>query len=109
MVDACHAHGMLDVVHEPADPRHIEAGDMLSDEPVHLERRRSRAPPIARPDGVGLRPQPLSQRLVFAPEAVVQEHRVEVDPDDAARPGDRLELLVREVARMVRQRAAGRM
>src|SRR5438128_12698269 len=39
MVNARHADGMLDVVHQTVDPWHIEAGDMLPDEFVHLERR----------------------------------------------------------------------
>jgi len=57
------------------------------------------------PDRVGLRPQPLAQRLVLVSNGR-PEHRIKVDPDEAARPRQ-AELLIRKGSRMVGQRAAG--
>src|SRR2546430_17599713 len=74
---------------------------------VHFERRLARAAAVAGPDRVRLRLEPPAELLVLVAEMLVQEHGVEVDPHDASVLGDGPQLVVREIARMMREGAAG--
>ena len=99
---------MIDVVYQAVDGGDVEALGVLADELVHLERRLTGTAAMARPDRVGLRLQPTPHLLVLVPEVLVQEDRIEVDSHHAAVPSDGTQLLVAQVARVVRQGPARR-